>query len=147
MDPNWSFSTQEIYRKFEARTDEMIKRSLAKAKDEMVKIIKDTYRRENADKTLSDEEVEDKTKPQIDEACQAIARLGELRGIDTSSIVVEVGSDDHDDEANEGDIENLTSGSPLPSPVFPTPSLHFPSHQSPANLGKNDFDKSVVSAN
>ena len=105
MDPNWSFSTQEIYRKFEARTDEMIKRSLAKAKDEMVKIIKDTYRRENADKTLSDEEVEDKTKPQIDEACQAIARLGELRGIDTSSIVVEVGSDEREDEANEGDID------------------------------------------
>ena len=105
MDPNWSFSTQEIYRKFEARTDEMIKRSLAKAKDEMVKIIKDTYRRENADKTLSDEEVEDKTRPQIDEACQAIARLGELRGIDTSSIVVEVGSDEHEDEANEGDID------------------------------------------
>ena len=105
MDPNWSFSTQEIYRKIETQTDDMIKRSLVKAKDEMIKIIKDTYRRENADKTMSDEEVETMTKPQIDEVYQAIARLGELRGIDTSSIVVEVGSDDHDDEANEGDID------------------------------------------
>ena len=109
MNPNWSFSTQKVYKKIEIQMDELIKRSLVKAKNEMINLIKETYRRENADTPLSDKEVEKETRPQVEEVTQAIMLIGERRGIDTSSLVVEVGSDnrgdDHDDEANEGDID------------------------------------------
>ena len=109
MDPNWSFSTQKVYKKIENQMDELIKRSLVKAKNEMINLIKETYRRENADNPISDKEVEKETRPQVEEVTQAIILIGERRGIDTSSLVVEVGSDnrgdDHDDEANEGDID------------------------------------------
>ena len=76
----------------------------------MIKLIKETFRRENADKTMSDEEIENETKPQIEEVNQMIQRLGELRRIDTSSLMAEFGSDnendqDHEDEANEGDVD------------------------------------------
>ena len=93
MDPNWSFSTQKVYKKIEIQMDELIKRSLVKAKNEMINLIKETYRRENADTPMSDKEVEKETRPQVEEVTQAIILIGERRGIDTSSLVVETGSD------------------------------------------------------